>query len=302
MKIIAGLRGSELSQTQTDWVLKLVRDSNEDIDTAKKIIRTSGDILTDKHILDITNEGVFEKEVNRAVAEHEVDFAVHSMKDLPTEYDSNLMIAAVPARESPFDTLVSKDGLALEDVPKGSIIGTGSPRREAQIRYLRPDLQIKHIRGNVDTRIRKLGEKLYDAIVLSEAGLSRLKIKCRRNRLPPSDFIPSPGQGALAITIRKDRKDLLEIFDKINHSPSLAEITAERTFLFKIGGGCKVPIGALARTNSEELRIQSVILSPDGQKRFDFSFMGKVSEPEHAGKKVAELLIDKTGGLEKMVK
>ncbi|MFQ6134542.1 MAG: hydroxymethylbilane synthase [Nitrososphaerales archaeon] len=302
VKIVAGTRGSKLSLIQTDLVIQLIRDAVRDIEVSTRVIRTIGDVMVDKHILSISSEGVFEKEVNRAVSKREVDFAVHSMKDLPTEYDSNIMIAAVPRRESPFDTLVSKEGYSIEDLPRRATVGTGSPRREAQIRYLRPDLKIKPIRGNVDTRVRKLEEGLYDAVILAEAGVSRLSIDCKMTRLPLEDFTPAPGQGALAITIRKDRGDLAEIFSRINHPPSLAEITAERAFLSEIGGGCKVPIGALARAEGDRLSIRAVILLPDGSQRFQFTHTGGLYEPEEVGKKVGEELIRETGGVAEMVK
>ncbi len=301
MKIVAGMRGSKLSLTQTDWVIQLIRDAVEDLEVSTQVIKTSGDVIADKHILAINHEGVFEKEVNLAVAERQVDFAVHSMKDLPIEYDRNITIAAVPRRESPFDTLVSKEGYSIEDIPANATVGTGSPRREAQILNLRPDLKIKPIRGNVDTRVRKLEEGLYDAVILAEAGLSRLNIKSKMTRLSLEDFTPSPGQGALVITVRKDRKDLVEIFSRINHPPSLAEIKAERAFLAEVGGGCKVPIGALARAEGDQLSLGAMILSPDGGQRFYSTHTGKVSEPVEVGKKVAEDLIEETGGITEMV-
>ncbi len=302
MKIVAGTRGSKLSLAQTNWVIKQLKDQVDDIDVSITVIKTVGDEMVDKHILEISHEGVFEKEVNKAVVERKVDFAVHSMKDLPIDYDSNIMLAAIPKRGPPFDVLVSKKGYYFDDLPRGATVGTGSPRREAQIRYLRSDLKVSPIRGNIDTRLLKLNEGLYDAIILAEAGLGRLSLNCQMVRLSIDDFTPSPGQGALAITIRKDRMDLAEIFKHINHLQSQAEIVAERRFLSDVGGGCKVPIGALCRADGDRLTIGVMILTPDGSKRFYRSYTGFVSEPENVGQKVAEMLIRETGGVSAMVK
>ncbi len=303
MKIVAGSRGSSLSLTQTDMVIRLIKDAAPDIEVSKRVIKTTGDLMVDKHILSIGGDGVFEKEVNRAVVEREVDFAVHSMKDLPTVYDPNIMIAAVPKRESPFDVLVSKEGFSLKDIPREAAVGTGSPRREAQLRYVRPDLKIVPIRGNVGTRLQKLEEGLCSAVILAEAGLNRLEIKSRMTRLPLEDFTPTPGQGALAVTTRRDREDLREILGRISHPSSLAEVTAERTFLSIVGGGCKIPIGALGRVDDDggALSLRAMILSPDGQRRFQFTYTGGVDEPEEVGRRVAEDLTREVGGVAKMV-
>lgn len=224
------------------------------------------------------------------------------MKDLPTEFDENIMIAAVPKRESVYDMLVSNKGYNFTDIPIGTTVGTGSPRREAQLRHLRPDLKIKSIRGNIDTRIKKLEEGLYDAIILAEAGLNRLHINKVAKVLPINDFITAPGQGALAITIRKDRKDLKKLFNKLNHVQSNLEITAERAFLIEIGGGCKVPIAALARSKDNKLSINAMILSFDGKQRYQATLVGEMGSAEEIGRKVAKQLIKESGGKIKMVK
>lgn len=299
---MAGTRGSRLSLAQTNMVIRQLRAEVKDLEVSTQIIKTTGDVIADRHILTIRSEGVFEKEVDRAVVERKVDLAVHSMKDLPTDHDPNIMVAAVPLRESPYDTLVTREGYGIKELPRGATVGTGSPRREAQIRHLRSDLKIKSIRGNVDTRLRKLEEGLYDAVVLAEAGLNRLEIRRRAVRLSPEDFTPSPGQGALAIMVRKDRGDLAEIFSRINHPPSLAEVTAERVFLSRVGGGCKIPIGALARAEGDELSIRVMILSPDGGKRFQSTFTGRVGRPEEVGRRAAEELIGDADGVAEVMK
>lgn len=302
MKIIAGTRGSRLALVQTENIIEKIKKIEKNIETSIRIIKTKGDIITDQHILSISGDGAFEKEVNSAVTNSEVDFAVHSMKDIPIEIDENLMLVAVPKREAPYDMLVSKNGYNFNDIPKGAIVGTGSPRREAQLRYLRSDLKIKSIRGNIDTRIRKLEEGLYDAIILAKAGLNRLHISKAAKKLSENDFPTAPGQGALAITIRKDRKDLKEIFSKLNHLQSNLEITAERAFLSEIGGGCKLPIAALAKARDNKLSINAMILSFDGKQRYQSIIEGELKAAEEIGRKAAKQLIKKSEGKIKLVK
>jgi len=301
LNIVVGARGSSLSLIQTGIVIQMMKERFKDLEVSTRVIKTKGDIMDDKHILTIGGEGIFEKEVNNAVIERVVDFAVHSMKDLTTALDPNLTIAAVPMRESPFDVLVSKEGYNINDIPSGSTIGTGSPRREAQVKYLRQDLIIKPIRGNVETRLRKLDEGECTALIMAEAGLNRLKMQSTIERLPSEDFTPAAGQGALAITIRKDREDLLKLFSKINHSQTMSEVTAERRFLAAVGGGCKIPIGALARVKDSKMILKTMILSPDGSRRLKFTQQGSASSPEEIGDNAAQDLINKVGSVEKMV-
>jgi hydroxymethylbilane synthase len=302
VRIVAGLRGSKLSLAQTETVIRRLKSAVKDLEVSKEIIKTTGDVVAGKHILAIKSEGVFEKEVNRAVAEERVDFAIHSMKDLPNDFHSDLVIAAVPPREPPYDSLVSEEGYGVEDLPTGATVGTGSPRREAQLRYLRADLDIKPIRGNVDTRIRKLGEGFCDALMLAEAGLNRLQIAGKTKRLSLDEFTPTPGQGALAITVRKDRKDLLDIFGRIDHEPSRIETIAERVFLSEVGGGCKVPIGAVARVEGDLLNVRVMIVSPDGSERFRFTQNGKADDPKGIGRTVAERTLREAGRIVEMVR
>lgn len=302
MKIVVGLRGSKLSLTQAETVIQRLKSSVKDLEVEKEIIKTTGDVVTGQHILSIKSEGVFEKEVNRAVAEEKVDFAIHSMKDLPNDFDPSLVIAAIPPRESPHDTIVTKEGYGIQDIPAGSTIGTGSPRREAQIRYVRPNLKIEPIRGNVDTRLRKLDEGLYDAVLLAEAGLNRLEINSKMKRLPLEDFTPTPGQGALAVTVRKDRKDLLKIFSRIDDEPSRIETTAERVFLAKTGGGCKVPIGAIARLTGDTLTLHAMVVAPDGSERFYLVRTGSADNPEELGEHVADEMLREAGRVVEMVR
>ena len=302
MRLVAGTRGSKLALIQTDEVIRNLMQMIESIEVFRLIIKTSGDKMDGQSISSINDVGAFEKEINNAVDNDEVDFAVHSMKDLPIDYNANLMIAAVSDRESPYDALVSNSGYNITEIPSGAIVGIGSPRREAQLRYLRPDLNIKPISGNIDTRIRKLEEGFFDAIILAEAGLNRLNIKNKTKRLPPKDFPAAPGQGAIAITIKRDREDLRKIFNQINNSQSKAEITAERTFLSQIGGGCKVPIGALAVSKRDNLSMYAMLFSSDGKHRVQSTFHGRINNPEEVGKKAAKELIKESEKVANMVK
>jgi hydroxymethylbilane synthase len=302
VRLVAGTRGSKLALIQTNEVVRNLIQVIEDIEVSRVIIKTSGDKMNEQSMPSISGEGAFEKEINTAVDKGEVDFAVHSMKDLPIDYNTNLMIAAVSNRESPYDTLVSNSGYSITEIPSGAIVGIGSPRREVQLRYLRPDLDIKPIRGNIDMRIRKLEEGLFDAIILAEAGLNRLKIKNKTKRLPPKDFPAAPGQGAIAITIKRDREDLRKIFNQINNSQSKAEITAERTFLSHIGRGCKVPIGALAVSKKDNLSMYAMLFSSNGEHRVQSTFHGRLNNPEEVGKKAAEELTKESEKVTKMMK
>ena len=302
MRLVAGTRGSKLALIQTNEVVLKLMQVIEGIEVCRVIIKTSGDKMNEQSIPSISDVSAFEKEINNAVDNDEVDFAVHSMKDLPIDYNANLMIAAVSNRESPYDALVSNSGYNITEIPSGAIVGIGSPRREAQLRYLRPDLNIKPIRGNIDTRIRKLEEGFFDAIILAEAGLNRLNIKNKTKRLPPKDFPAAPGQGAIAITIKRDRKDLRKLFNQINNSKSNAEITAERTFLSQIGRGCKVPVGALAVSKRDNLSMYAMLFSSDGQHRVQSTFHGGLNNPEEVGKNAAKELTKEAEKVTKMVK
>ena len=302
MRLVAGTRGSKLALIQTNEVVLKLMQVIEGIEVCRVIIKTSGDKMNEQSIPSISDVSAFEKEINNAVDNDEVDFAVHSMKDLPIDYNANLMIAAVSNRESPYDALVSNSGYNITEIPSGAIVGIGSPRREVQLRYLRPDLDIKPIRGNIDMRIRKLEEGLFDAIILAEAGLNRLNIKNKTKRLPPKDFPAAPGQGAIAITIKRDRKDLRKLFNQINNSKSNAEITAERTFLSQIGRGCKVPVGALAVSKRDNLSMYAMLFSSDGKHRVQSTFHGGLNNPEEVGKNAAKELTKEAEKVTKMVK
>ncbi|NIU84312.1 MAG: hydroxymethylbilane synthase [Candidatus Thorarchaeota archaeon] len=297
MKLTVGTRGSKLSLIQTENVIQKLREENPEIEMEVQVIKTIGDEVTSKPLISIKEKGIFEKEIDKAVLRGDVDIAVHSMKDLPTIRPHKTIILAVPERESLYDALVSKEGLRLKALPNKAIIGTGSPRRKAQVLHMRPDIKVKHIRGNVDTRVRKLTQGLYDAIILAEAGLQRLDMQgCITERLSLEDFTPAPGQGALAIVARQDDKKIIEVLKPINHWPSMASVLAERSFIKEIGGGCRVPLGAFAQVRNNRLSLHASVLSPNGKTKIQTSEVGDPTSPDELGFKVAQKIM-KTGAV-----
>lgn len=292
MKLTVGTRGSNLSLAQTDRVIQKLKEKIPDLEIEVKVIKTTGDRITHKPLLLIKEKGIFEKDIDKAVLRKEVDFAVHSMKDVPTIQPPKTIIVAVPEREPPYDTLVSRKGLRLKDLPSGTIVRTGSPRRTAQLHYVRPDLRAESIRGNVDTRVRKLKQGLYDVLILAEAGLQRLNMQDNiTERLLLEDFTPAPGQGALAVVAREDNKRVNEVLKLVNHWPSMAAVLAERAFVRKIGGGCKVPLGAIAQVKNGALSLYASVLSPDGKTKIQTSKVGDLTSPEELGLKVAQEIL-----------
>jgi len=296
MKLTVGTRGSQLSLVQTDLVIQRLREEFPDLQVEVRIIKTTGDRITRKPLIWIKEKGIFEKEIDKAVLRGDVDFAVHSMKDVPAIQPLKTTIVAVPERGSSYDVLVSKEDVKLKEMPKGALIGTGSPRRMAQLLYLRPDLRVMSIRGNVETRVKKLKQGSYDGIILAEVGLQRLNMQdCITERLSLEDFTPAPGQGALAVVAREDKKEVIEVLKRINHWPSMVSVLAERAFIKEVGVGCKIPVGAIARVQNNTLSLYASILSPDGKMRIQASKVGDPASPEEVGSKLAHELLEAGG-------
>ena len=236
---------------------------------------------------------MFVIELERALLEREIDIAVHSLKDLPVEETSGVAIGAVLAREDPRDALVSRHNVALTDLPAGAVVGTGSPRRAAQLAALRGDLRIADIRGNVDTRIRKVEGGEYHAVVLAAAGLARLGWTKRAAEL--FDFermLPAPGQGALAVQVRTDDAATFATVLEVDHAKTRAAVTAERAFERRLGGGCHAAIGAIATVSDERLRLSGLIGDPEGGRVFRGELDGRTDDPASLGLMLAEQLID----------
>jgi hydroxymethylbilane synthase len=294
MILRVGTRGSKLSVIQTEAVLRELNAKYPNLEFQVNIIKTLGDKEQRKPLFTIDSKGIFEKEINQAIEKGEVDLAVHSLKDVPTVDSSKrkTTIAAIPKRASPHDALISKGKIPLNALPKGAVIGTGSLRRLAQVKFLRPDLEVKPIRGNVDTRIKKVKKGEFDGAIVAEAGLERLGLEGEiAERFPLDRFSSAAGQGALAIVTRKNEKDTIKLLQAIDHLPTRAEVTAERSMVLHLEGGCRVPIGAVGRANGKALSLHGCIFSLDGQKKLTAFAEGNFNEAEELGKRVAQSLL-----------
>ena len=265
--LVIGTRGSALALWQSEYVRAALLAEHPDLEISLQIIRTKGDRILDSALSKIGDKGLFTKEIERALLEGNVDLAVHSLKDLPTELPDDLSIAAVPSREDPADALVAREGLQLEGLAAGAKVMTGSLRRQAQLLYRRSDLLVQDVRGNVQTRLKKFDASDAQAIVFARAGLVRLNLTERiTERLEPAEFLPACGQGALAIEIRAEDERLAKLLEPLDDLNSRAATTAERTFLAELGGGCQVPMGAFARIDESDrtMSITGMVANLDG--------------------------------------
>ena len=292
MKYIVGARGSQLSLAQTNWVISELKKVHPDSEYKIKPITTKGDTDT-RPLFTIDQKGIFEKEIDRAVAQKEVDFAVHSLKDVPSELDSNLVIASIPKREAVNDVFISSDGSTLETIKEGAVIGTSSLRRAVQVSRKRSDVTVKPIRGNIETRIRKASGENYDAIVLAQAGISRLGVDVNFSPLSIDDFSPSPGQGAIAIVSRADDEQTITMLKKIEDPDSRLEIEAERALSDYVDSGCRFPLGAYAKSNGSEMTLSVSAFSVDGKQSLQVSKKGTKEDPKSLGKLAGEELREK---------
>ncbi len=291
-EIIIGTRGSRLAIIQSEYIMTKVQERG--YSSVLKIIKTKGDKILDTPLSKIGDKGLFVKEIEEELLKKTIDIAVHSLKDLPSVLPDELCIGAIPEREDKRDVFISKDGRKLYDVPSGKFIGTSSLRRKAQILSLRPDFMVKDIRGNLDTRLRKLEEGEFDGLILAAAGLIRMNLKNRITEyLSPDMVIPSAGQGAIAVEVRKDNNEVMELLKEIDDPVSRDEITAERSFLFAIEGGCQIPAGAYALISGNDLILKGFIASTDGKKIFRGEIMGERNRGKEVGKELAEKLLSR---------
>lgn len=288
-----GTRGSKLALAQANLVKDLL--SKNGIDTEIKIIKTSGDTFTDRPLHEVQGFGVFVREIDDMMLAGEIDIAVHSMKDVPTERPPELTIAAVMKRDSPYDFLLTRNNTKLKDLPEGSIIGTTSLRRRAQLSRYRSGFIIKELRGNIDTRLRKLKEGQYDGIFLAQAGLERLKWDLPGERLDPDDFVPSANQGTVVIVTRKasEAQDAVLV---LNDEQTRLETRIERIIIGILGGGCLVPIGAFAQTEGNEIHVRAEVLSVDGKRCVKIDEFINPAEYEKEAKRIGNELNKKGGG------
>ncbi len=291
-RIIIGTRGSKLSLVQTEIVTKLLHAQNPLLDIEIKIIKTTGDKNMNPIPLDSIGKGWFTREIDRALLKKTIDLAVHSLKDLSETLPPGLIISAVPQREDAREALVCTNGFTLKTLPKGAVIGTDSMRRKVQLLHKRNDIVVKSVRGNVNRRLQKLDDGEYDALLLAVAGLKRLGLEERITQyFSPTDFIPSPGQGALAIVTRTSDTFLTPLLKKITHKQTLTAITAERAFSAAIGGGCKLPVGAYCTWDNNALTLSGMVGSLDGNHIEKASLVGEISKPHTLGKLLAFKLL-----------
>jgi hydroxymethylbilane synthase len=285
-----GTRASQLAQWQANWVADELRKLGATVELVE--ISTSGDVQQVGPIVGIGLQGVFTKEIQAELLGKRVDVAVHSLKDLPTETVDGLVLAAVPARESSSDALVSNTAQALAELPVGARVGTGSHRRQAQLRNLRSDLQVVGIRGNVDTRLRKLDEGQYDAIILAEAGLRRLGWENRiRELLEPPRMLPAPGQGALGLECREGDSETQGLLAELDHRPSHQAVAAERAMLALLHAGCSAPVGAWGRIEGAQLVLDGLVANLEGTEVLRASARGLAAGGVELGRRVAEELL-----------
>ncbi|ASF40059.1 hydroxymethylbilane synthase [Halobacillus halophilus] len=289
-KIVIGSRKSKLAITQTEWVIEQLKNIDPSYEFEIKRISTKGDKILDVTLSKVGGKGLFIKEIEQAMYDGEIDMAVHSMKDMPSEVASGLTVASVPIREDHRDAFVSNGNVALKDLHEGAIVGTSSLRRSAQIKAVRPDVEVKWIRGNIDTRLRKLKEEDFDAIVLAAAGLKRMgwDDNLVTEYLEPDVCVPAVGQGALAIQCRENDSSLRDFLMQINHEYTATTVSAERKFLHDLNGGCQVPIGGYAYRKGSEIVLSALVGTPDGKTILHETVSGE--DPLAVGKEAADRL------------
>lgn len=300
--LVIGSRGSKLALTQAEIVKTKLGLLNSALNVRIEIIKTSGDVKTDPLSV-IGGKGVFTKELEDALLDGRIDLAVHSLKDLPTIVPDDLIIAAICKREDPRDALVlgrkldSAASLSIASLPRKAVVGTSSPRRLAQLKHLRNDLVFEDLRGNVDTRLRKLDEGEYDALVLACAGLRRLGLEKRISlALSSEQMLPSPGQGAIAVEARAQDQEIIEALAKLDHKFTRLACTAERAFLRSLGGGCQLPIAAYAAIRDKKIRLDGLVADVQGKQIVRDRISGSIDEAEQLGRVLAERLLANGAG------
>ena len=287
-----GSRGSQLALWQANHISALLRERGHQVEI--EIIKTTGDKITDVALAKVGTKGMFTKEIEEALADGRVDLAVHSLKDLPTEVPPGFEIAAITKRENPRDVFCSQKYASIDGLPKGAKVGTSSLRRQAQLKALRPDLKIHPLRGNVDTRLRKLEAGEYDAVILAAAGLNRLgKTELVKQIIPAETMCPAAGQGALGIEIRAGDPETRQHLAFLDDAAARATTTCERALLNKLGGGCQVPIGAFAEMRGGRLHLEGVVADPNGSRVIREARDG--GDPVQLGELVGETLLQRGG-------
>lgn len=297
-KIVIATRGSKLALWQAEWIKSQIEHLMPDIGIRLNKIKTTGDKILDVPLAQVGGKGLFVKEIEEALLRGEADLAVHSMKDVPTDLPEGLHLSAICKREDPRDAFIGGDGIkGLDSLPEGGRVGTSSLRRICQLLHRRPDLRITQLRGNVDTRLRKLKEGQFDAIILATAGVKRLGYADRiTEKIPAEMSLPAIGQGAVGIECRTDDEFINDLLGRLNHEETWICVTAERAFLKKLEGGCQVPIAAYAQMRDAHLVIEGLVGSLDGRTLIKDSIRGRPEEAALLGTTLAETLLSKGAG------
>lgn len=294
-KLVIGTRGSKLALWQANHIKSLI-ESTHHIEVELKIIKTTGDKILDTPLAKIGGKGLFVKEIEEELLNKKVDIAVHSMKDVPVELPNGLEVGVFPVREEPYDAFLSVKYNSLDELPEGAIIGTSSLRRKIQLMRKYPNLVIKDLRGNVDTRIRKLTEGQYDAIILAKAGLKRLGLlKHVKQTIDDTLMIPAVCQGTLGIEYREDDQDVQKVISFLNHEETVFRTKAERAFLKRLEGGCQVPLGCIANLDGDRLILKGFLANLDGTKYIYEEIEGDKTDAVKLGLKLAENILGKGG-------
>mgnify|MGYP003988763965 FL=1 len=291
--VVIGSRGSPLALWQANWIKDLLQEYHSDLAVDIKIIKTSGDKIQDVPLAKIGGKGLFVKEIEEGLLKREVDFAVHSMKDMPIIFPMNLCIACVTKRENPFDALISRNNIKLDDLPKGAKVGTGSLRRMSQLLYYRPDLKLIPLRGNLETRLKKLETEGLDAIILAAAGLIRLGWSDRITEIiSPEVLLPAMGQGAVGIETRKNDVDNQILLADIDHEETHYALDAERALVSQLEGGCNVPIGSFATLDGDKITLTGLVASLDGKTMYKKELTDLKTNAIALGRKLGDELIE----------
>ncbi|MFR1851122.1 MULTISPECIES: hydroxymethylbilane synthase [Clostridia] len=293
MKLVVGTRGSNLALVQTNWVVEQLKKNNPNIEFEIKIIKTKGDLIKDLPLDKIGDKGLFVKEIEKSLLDKEIDMAVHSMKDMPSYLPEGLKFAHSPRREDPRDALIFREGYkTLEDLPQGAKIGTGSKRRKYQLLKHRPDLEIVPIRGNIETRIKKIETENLDGVVLAASGLRRAGLEEKIDYYIPTDImLPAPAQGILALEIREDDKETEKIIDSIKDNITKVQIDAERGFLIGVNGSCHIPMGAYCEVDGEKITLTGLYGDGDGKKIVIQSKEGTLADAQKIGYELAKSVL-----------
>lgn len=297
MRVRIGTRGSRLAVAQSEWVRERVEARHSGVEVELVRITTRGDKILDSPLSKVGGKGLFVKEIEEALLRGEVDAAVHSMKDVPTDLPAGLGIRVFPEREDPRDALVSAAGQRFGQLPLGARLGTSSLRRSAQLLHQRPDLKVRSIRGNVETRLNKLASGEVDAIVLAAAGLRRLGLEEKATQfLSPSQVLPAMGQGALGVEMRLEDSGTEDIFRFLNHEPTELRVRAERALLATLEGGCQVPIAGYSVLVGDSLVLKGLVAEVDGSDLIFDEITGEADRPEEIGRRLGRTLLDAGAG------